>query len=107
MELSHLMCVDSIMTIAKLKPVVAITGAAGDIGSSLTILLGRKYTVVGLDRYEHADSHSSVSMDLTDEQSVKDAIDALRRTHGDHLAAVVHLAGTSTSRAKSTRCIKR
>lgn len=92
MEPDPLVCVDSIMAIVPIKPVVAITGAAGDIGSSLVNVLETKYTVVGLDRYRQADGYSSIPMDLTDEQSVEDGIDALRRAHGEHLAAVVHLA---------------
>jgi nucleoside-diphosphate-sugar epimerase len=72
--------------------VVLITGAAGDIGTSLMRALHKRYTPVGLDLQDKADGKSIFAIDLTSDQSVQDALARLRERHGSRLAAVVHLA---------------
>jgi nucleoside-diphosphate-sugar epimerase/uncharacterized membrane protein len=74
------------------KPLVLITGAAGDIGSSLIRALHDHYTPIGLDLESKADGKSIFAVDLTSDQSVQDALARLREQHGRQLAAVVHLA---------------
>lgn len=70
-------------------PLVIITGAAGSLGSALTTQLSENYKVVGLDRNE---SEGIVGFDLADGASVDAALDEIRREHGEHIAAVIHLA---------------
>ena len=70
-------------------PLVIITGAAGSLGSALTKQLSENYKVVGLDRNE---SEGIVGFDLADGASVDAALDEIRREHGEHIAAVIHLA---------------
>lgn len=76
------------------KPVVLITGAAGNIGSALTRKLSDDYRVVGFDLPEACEGRSGlIGCDITDEGSTANAIDELRNTlDGDRLASVIHLA---------------
>jgi nucleoside-diphosphate-sugar epimerase/uncharacterized membrane protein len=74
------------------KPVVLITGAAGDIGTSLMEALRDHYTPIGLDLASKADGKAIFAVDLTRDQSVRDALAQVRERHGSQLAAVVHLA---------------
>lgn len=75
------------------KPVVVITGAAGNIGRRLRKALSRRYRVIGLDRPDGAErDETMIGFDLTDSASVERAIDELRQTVGEHIASVIHLA---------------
>ena len=56
------------------KPVVVITGAAGNIGTALINALRDQYTIVGLDRSETKAADASFEFDLTSRQSVVDAL---------------------------------
>ena len=65
------------------KPLVLVTGAAGDIGSALSAALRREYRVVGLDRvapdHDHTGDQSDwVTIDLTDDASVTNALAEVR-----------------------------
>jgi nucleoside-diphosphate-sugar epimerase len=75
------------------KPIVLITGAAGNIGRSLAAALGDDYRIVGLDR-SGADSSDVplVEVDLTKEDSVRSALSVVRERHGSRIASVIHLA---------------
>lgn len=73
------------------KPLVLITGAAGNIGRSLAEALGDAYDIVGLDRAGKQAPFPLVPIDLTDAQSVEAAIDQVRRQHGSRIASVIHL----------------
>lgn len=77
------------------KDVVLITGASGFIGSALIRKLADKYTLVGLDRAgptpPPAPAHS-VEFDLSDDQSVRAALEQVRTQFGSRIASVVHLA---------------
>lgn len=74
------------------KPVVLITGAAGDLGSALGKSLARDYRVVGMDRPGQSASMPLLHADLTSEESIEQALEQLRRTHGGQVASVIHLA---------------
>lgn len=78
------------------QPVVLVTGSGGLIGSRVIPHLQKEFTVVGMDLHapEEGDVKTDhwIQADLTDDQSVSNAIDELRRDHGDRLASVVHLA---------------
>ena len=72
------------------KPLVLITGAAGDIGSALTRALSDAYRVVGLDRQVDARDTCLIAVDLGSDDSVRSALATLRERHGSRIAAVIH-----------------
>lgn len=76
----------------KEKPIVVITGAAGDIGTALARTLGRDYRIIGLDMKKAEKADASFEFDLTSRDSVKDACNSIAEKHGSRIAAVVHLA---------------
>lgn len=77
---------------AEQRPIVLITGIAGDIGSALAKALARRYRVVGFDRIAPAADHAFVEIDLTDDASVAAAMRTFGERHGTRIASVVHLA---------------
>ncbi|MDQ2076606.1 NAD-dependent epimerase/dehydratase family protein [Marinimicrobium sp. ABcell2] len=74
------------------KPFVLITGAAGDIGATLTRALRDKYQIIAVDRFLSDEADFSYKFDLTSTESVQLALREVADKHGKHLAAVVHLA---------------
>ena len=74
------------------KPIVLITGAAGNIGTSLAKLLKADYRVVGLDRPGMKADFPLIEADLTKDDSVEKAFADFREKFGDRIASVVHLA---------------
>jgi nucleoside-diphosphate-sugar epimerase len=80
---------------ATTKPLVLVTGSAGYIGTALVRTLASDYRVVGLDRkpglqsFTHADF---VECDLTNDDSVRNALQTVRQRHGQTVASCVHLA---------------
>lgn len=77
---------------ASAKPFVLITGAAGDIGSTLTRALRDRYQIIALDRSHSDTADFSYTFDLTKRESVQLALRDVADAHGHSLAAVVHLA---------------
>jgi nucleoside-diphosphate-sugar epimerase/uncharacterized membrane protein len=73
-------------------PLVLITGAAGDLGSSISDALSPSYRVVGLDRKGAKASIPLIDVDLADDASVHEALTRLRDEHGGAIASVIHLA---------------
>jgi nucleoside-diphosphate-sugar epimerase len=74
---------------------VLITGSTGLIGSRLCARLKHDYTVVGMDLNSPEDGElpaDHVETDLTDDASVKRALEHVRTRHGKRLASVIHLA---------------
>lgn len=71
------------------KPIILITGAAGSLGQSLAAQFKDKYEIVGLDLKE---APGVIAFDLTDRGSVERALAQFKDTHGDKIAAVIHLA---------------
>lgn len=74
------------------KPLVVITGAAGDIGSALADALATDYKLVGLDRPGTTASIPLITVDLTSDQEVERAFAQLREEYGPRIASVIHLA---------------
>jgi nucleoside-diphosphate-sugar epimerase/uncharacterized membrane protein len=74
------------------RPIVLITGAAGDIGRSLTRALRRDYFVVGVDLVAAEEADASYEIDLTSSDSVRRVLDDVATAHGRTFAAVIHLA---------------
>lgn len=74
------------------KPLVLVTGAAGDIGQSLMAALERNYQLIGLDLAKKADGEKIFPIDLGDDDSVRNALDNIAAKVGRRFAAVVHLA---------------
>lgn len=74
------------------KPVILITGAAGDIGSALVDRLEADFQIVGLDVPGAKAQCTLVECDLTSDDSVHKALEKIAREHGRQLAGVVHLA---------------
>ena len=74
------------------KPIVLITGAAGNIGQSLAELLAEDYRVVGLDRPGTKADFPLLHADLSKDRSVAAAFGKFREKFGGKIASVVHLA---------------
>ncbi|MEX0820136.1 MAG: NAD(P)-dependent oxidoreductase, partial [Pirellulaceae bacterium] len=77
------------------KPVLAITGASGLIGTRLVEAFADEYAVVALDIEPLPIERAGVAWircDLTDDESVTDALDRLKDEHGGNIASVIHLA---------------
>lgn len=81
---------------AERRQTVLITGSSGFIGRRLAERLSRRYTVIGLDLAPPKEPVPGVHterIDLTDEASVRAALEAVRqRTGGAPIASVIHLA---------------
>jgi nucleoside-diphosphate-sugar epimerase/VIT1/CCC1 family predicted Fe2+/Mn2+ transporter len=73
------------------KPIVLITGAAGNIGGSLASALADAYTIIGLDKPGEKADFPLFEIDLTKEESVAAALAAVRKEHGSRIASVIHL----------------
>ncbi|MBW3098162.1 NAD-dependent epimerase/dehydratase family protein [Pseudohoeflea coraliihabitans] len=76
------------------KPVVIITGAAGNIGSRLSRKLARSHRVIGLDLPAASEKRDDViGCDITDPDSMARAAGELaHRLAGSAIASVIHLA---------------
>ena len=73
------------------KPIVLITGAAGNIGRSLASALADTYTIIGLDKPGEKADFPLFGIDLTKEESVAAAFAEFRKEHGSRIASVIHL----------------
>ena len=74
------------------RPIVLITGAAGNIGTSLAEVLEESYRVVGLDRPGTTADFPLIEADLANDESVRKAGDEFKQRFGGRIASVVHLA---------------
>ena len=77
------------------KPVIIVTGSAGLIGTKCVEAFAGSYTVVGMDLKppeKGAAGADFIECDLTKDESVARALDAVREKHGDRIASVIHLA---------------
>ena len=73
------------------KPIVLITGAAGNIGRSLASALADAYTIIGLDKPGEKADFPLLEIDLTKEESIAAAFAGFRKEHGSRIASVIHL----------------
>jgi nucleoside-diphosphate-sugar epimerase len=69
------------------KPIVLITGAAGDIGSRLVKALSRGYCVIGMDRPGRPASIPMLEADLSDEASIDKALRGFADRWGARIAS--------------------
>jgi nucleoside-diphosphate-sugar epimerase len=77
------------------QPVVLITGSEGLIGDALVEALKADYHSVGFDiarPHKRPEELDFIDCDLTDDASVRAALQELARRDGRHIASVVHLA---------------
>lgn len=77
------------------KNLILVTGSSGLIGSTIVERLAGAFEVAGLDvspprRLPPGASHFNV--DLTSDQSLRDAMEQIRGRHGGKIASVIHLA---------------
>lgn len=74
------------------RPLVVITGAAGNLGRSIAKALMDSYRIVGLDQVADCGSFPIIEADLTSEQSIGTALAKVGEDHGRRIASVIHLA---------------
>jgi nucleoside-diphosphate-sugar epimerase len=77
------------------RNVVLVTGSGGLIGRAAVRRLGESYTVVGFDRpgaAHPAAAADCIDVDVAYDDSVLNAMEALRDRHGERIASVIHLA---------------
>lgn len=74
------------------KPVVLITGAAGDVGTALAETISKDYEPVGIDLDCAGAACACFECDITDEKSLKSALKKVEERFGTKLAGVIHLA---------------
>ena len=77
------------------KDLILITGSSGLIGNSLAKKLASRYRVVGLDKVAppHATAElETIVFDITDQASIRAALERVRYGYGDRIASVIHLA---------------
>lgn len=79
------------MTTLNLRPLVLITGAAGNLGQTLARALGDSYRVVGLDRKAQDGPFPVLQADFASAPSIELALHQLREAYGAQIASVVHL----------------
>ncbi len=84
------------MTGADARPIVLVTGAAGNLGRSVAAALADGYRIVGLDRKAREagpdGSYPILAVDLGSDESVTSALKSFCDAHGSRIASVVHLA---------------
>ncbi len=73
------------------KPIVLITGAAGNIGRSLAAALADGYRIVGLDQPGKEADFPLLGADFTKADSVREAMARFREDHGAQISSVIHL----------------
>src|SRR5688500_17622453 len=77
------------------KEVIVVTGSSGLIGSAVIERLAAAYDVVGLDQQgpPHPPKYADcIEIDLGSDESVRKALEQVRRRHGERIASVIHLA---------------
>ncbi|CAE6509148.1 Nucleoside-diphosphate-sugar epimerase [Nitrosomonas nitrosa] len=74
------------------KPLIVITGASGNIGSTLCEVLKKNYHVIGLDIKPCEKADDNVNCDLACEDSIESALNNIRVRYGQKIAAIIHLA---------------
>ncbi|MDK1494687.1 NAD-dependent epimerase/dehydratase family protein [Sinorhizobium sp. 7-81] len=86
------------------QPTVVITGSSGFLGQAIASGLRDRYRVIGFDvaaPKRSSDNFETIEIDLTSDESVRDAVEAVRRRSGGRLASVIHLAAYYDTSGKS------
>lgn len=73
------------------KPLMVVTGAAGNLGQSMVDMFANEYKIIGLDQESREGETPIVAVDLASGQSVQRAFDRMASEHGRKIAAVIHL----------------
>lgn len=73
------------------RDIVLITGISGGIGSQVAAVLEEDFCVVGLDLKIEEDERN-FRFDLTSDESVREALGAIRQRYGSRIESVIHLA---------------
>jgi nucleoside-diphosphate-sugar epimerase len=73
------------------RPIVVITGAAGNLGRTLAAALATDYRIVGLDRSPDDADYPIFAADFSNAADVELALTRLRQQFGGRIASVVHL----------------
>ncbi len=77
------------------KDIIIVTGSCGRIGSSVVHKLGEKYRIIGFELLKAiyaSDSEELVPVDLSSDESVRQAFNHIRHFYGNRIASVIHLA---------------
>jgi nucleoside-diphosphate-sugar epimerase len=74
-----------------IRPLILITGAAGNLGQTLARSLSDSYRVVGLDRMAQESPFPILQADFSSAASIELALHKLRESFGARIASVVHL----------------
>ena len=77
------------------KDIIIVTGSCGRIGSSVVRKLGEKYRIIGFELLKAiyaSDSEELVPVDLSSDESVRQAFNHIRHFYGNRIASVIHLA---------------
>jgi nucleoside-diphosphate-sugar epimerase len=74
------------------RPIVLVTGAAGNLGRSLGAALHGDYRIVGLDRAVDNADYPIFEVDFTSDAAVELACRKFRDAFGSSIASVIHLA---------------
>ncbi len=80
---------------AEPKGTIIVTGSSGFIGRAIVERLAGDYAVVGFDVHPPKalpPAATFESVNLTSDESVRDALARVRQHHGDNLTSVIHLA---------------
>jgi nucleoside-diphosphate-sugar epimerase len=79
------------MNTPDIRPLVLITGAAGNLGQALACSLSDSYRVVGLGRTAQESPFPILQVDFSSAASIELALHKLRESFGARFASVVHL----------------
>jgi hypothetical protein len=73
------------------RPLVLVTGAAGNLGRSVGKALSDAYRIVGIDRAAGNADFPVLEADITSDESMAQVFAQLREQHGRRIASVIHL----------------
>ncbi|MBJ7449977.1 MAG: NAD(P)-dependent oxidoreductase [Parachlamydiales bacterium] len=77
------------------KKLLIITGCSGRIGVAAINRFVNEYQIIGFDIYQPPMNHPNLSwmnVDLSSDQSVRNALISVKEKHGNQVASVIHLA---------------
>lgn len=87
------------------KDVIVVSGSSGLIGTALIHKLAKKYQIVGLDNVGYPfprPEAECVCVDITSDESMKNAFARIRYAYGNRIASVIHLAAYYSFSTKSS-----